>query len=411
MPPLAAAALLLLAPAADPATPAQVFEKRILPIFKSPDPASCVQCHLAGVDLKNYIRPSHRETFLSLRDQGLIDLDHPAKSRILALIDMGKGEPGAALIHEKARKAEYEAFAAWVAASAADPELRNAPKLPADKQAKPPRPAEVIRRARQDRLLASFTNTVWAMRFRCMGCHTEGTDANRKHVAEHGDRVSWFKADPAATLDYLRDSRLIDVTDPANSLLLKKPLNTVKHGGGQKFLVGDEGYKAFRTFLEDYAKVLGDKYAAAAGLPKPPAVASFGTESWLKIANTPPAWADKYLLAKVFAWDAAAGAWEAEPVASTDRKVWGEGKLWQHTLTLHAAKGSARARAWAAGPAALPRGRYLVRVYVDSADKLAKDWTAELGGADAVGSAEVQSAWPTGYGKMTVIDAGRVRKE
>jgi hypothetical protein len=410
--PLAVAALLL-APAVDPpATPEQVFAKRILPIFKSPDPASCVQCHLAGVDLKNYIRPSHRETFLSLRDQGLIDLDHPEKSRILALIDMGKGEKGTALVHEKARKAEYEAFAAWVAAGAADPELRNAPKLPADKLARPPRPAEVIRHARKDRLLASFTNTVWAMRFRCMGCHTEGTEANKKHAAEHGERVAWFKAaGPEATLAYLMGSKLIDAKNPANSLLLKKPLNTVKHGGGVKFLPGDEGYKAFRTFLEDYAKVVGDQYAAAADLPGPGAVESFGTESWLKIADTPPAWADRYLLAKVFAWDAAAGAWEAEPVASTDRKVWGKGKLWQHTLTLHAAKGSDRAKAWKAGPAALPRGRYLVKVYVDSADKLVKDWTAELTEADYVGRAEVQSAWPVGYGKMTVLDAGRVRKE
>src|SRR5687767_15837947 len=123
MPPLAVAALLL-APAADPVTPEQVFEKRILPIFKSPDPASCIQCHLAGVDLKNYIRPSHRETFLSLRDQGLIDLDKPENSRILALIDMGKNEKGTSLIHEKARKAEYDAFATWVKAGAADPELR-----------------------------------------------------------------------------------------------------------------------------------------------------------------------------------------------------------------------------------------------------------------------------------------------
>ena len=29
-------------------TPKEVFEKRILPIFKSPNPSSCVQCHLAG---------------------------------------------------------------------------------------------------------------------------------------------------------------------------------------------------------------------------------------------------------------------------------------------------------------------------------------------------------------------------
>src|SRR5579883_1351749 len=154
---LATVSVLFAAATAPAQTPEQVFETRILPIFKSPDPSSCVQCHLAGVDLKNYIRPSHRETFLSLRDQGLVDLDRPENSRILALIDMGRNEKGAALIHESVRKGEYEAFAAWVKASAADPGLRAAPKLPVEKLARPARPDVVIRHARKDRLLESFT--------------------------------------------------------------------------------------------------------------------------------------------------------------------------------------------------------------------------------------------------------------
>uniref|UniRef100_UPI003569D347 hypothetical protein n=1 Tax=Novipirellula sp. TaxID=2795430 RepID=UPI003569D347 len=54
------------ASAAEP-SPASVFEQRIMPIFNSPNPSSCVQCHLSSVDLKDYIRPSSRETFLSLR--------------------------------------------------------------------------------------------------------------------------------------------------------------------------------------------------------------------------------------------------------------------------------------------------------------------------------------------------------
>src|SRR5262245_50835108 len=77
-------------PVADKGEPtaAELFKKRILPIFDSPSPSSCVQCHLAGVGLKNYILPSHEKTFLSLRDQGLIDLDSPEKSKVLKLIQM-----------------------------------------------------------------------------------------------------------------------------------------------------------------------------------------------------------------------------------------------------------------------------------------------------------------------------------
>lgn len=60
-----------------------VFQQRIMPIFKSPNPSSCTQCHLAAVELKDYIQPSSEKTFLSLRDQGLIDLQTPGESKIL----------------------------------------------------------------------------------------------------------------------------------------------------------------------------------------------------------------------------------------------------------------------------------------------------------------------------------------
>src|SRR5436853_990900 len=96
------------APADGDPKPAEVFEKRIMPIFKSPNPSSCTQCHLAGVELKNYILPSHEKTFLSLRDQGLVDLDKPEDSKILRLINMGAKEK-ASLIQEKVRKQEYDA--------------------------------------------------------------------------------------------------------------------------------------------------------------------------------------------------------------------------------------------------------------------------------------------------------------
>ena len=73
----------------DAGSPEQVFEQRIVPIFKSPNPSSCAQCHLAAVDLKDYILPSAKDTFLALRDQGLIDLDKPGNSKILKFIRAG----------------------------------------------------------------------------------------------------------------------------------------------------------------------------------------------------------------------------------------------------------------------------------------------------------------------------------
>src|SRR5437763_16271978 len=106
---LVLAALPPLARAGD--DPAKVFEQRIAPIFQSPNPSSCARCHLAAVDLKDYILPSATDTFLALRDQGLIDLDKPDNSKILKLINRGADDPKAAgLISAKQQKAEYEAF-------------------------------------------------------------------------------------------------------------------------------------------------------------------------------------------------------------------------------------------------------------------------------------------------------------
>ena len=395
------------------ATPQQVFEKRIMPIFQSPNPSSCTQCHLANVDLKKYILPSHEKTFLSLRDQGLINLDKPEESKILKLINMREEDrKGAELIYEKTRKAEYEAFAEWIKASCQDPKLRDAPKLEAKELAQPKRPAEVIRHGRKDQLLDSFESNIWALRNRCMSCHTEGTPENEKYRKEFGARVTWIKAAGAqATMEYLMASKLIDRTAPEKSLLLQKPMGLVEHKGGKKILPGDQGYKAFRSWLEDYVKIVGDKYAKADDLPKTAGQPRrFATEIWIKVPNTPPAWADRLMQVNVYAWDAQNKTWEAEPIATSDRQVFGKGRLWQHNLTLLAAKGSDRAKDGEKGKPALPQGKYLVRAYVDGAGRLTKDWKAELGKVEFAGQAEVDSRWPEGYGSMTEVDAGRFRR-
>jgi hypothetical protein len=75
---------------------------------------------------------------------------------------MGDPTGPPARVHQKARTAEYEAFADWVQRAPADPRLR-APPNSTQTTAKPAVPDEVIRHARKDRLLESFENTVWAL--------------------------------------------------------------------------------------------------------------------------------------------------------------------------------------------------------------------------------------------------------
>ncbi len=401
----------ILATAAGEEMPAhRLFEKRILPIFKSPNPSSCTECHLAGVDLKNYILPSHEKTFLSLRDQGLIDLDNPRASKILRLISMGETNQGSSLISARMRKMEYDAFAEWIQASCRDPKLVNAPRLPETKMAKPTHPLEVIRHARTDRLLASFEEKIWSQRFRCSGCHSATGTENAKLVAEHGQQVSWMKETAESTMSYLLDSENINRKQPERSRLLLKPLNEIKHGGGQKMLPGDITYKAFRAWLDDFAKTVNDQYSTASDLPKiKPAPILVGTDIWLQIKETPPEWADKLLQVSLYAWDKDRGFWGTEPIAISDRAVYGKGKLWQHSLIFLTSQGSDRAREWSRKPS-LPSGRYLLKVHVDANERLKSDWTATLGEAEFVGETVLQSAWPKGYGQMTVVATSQLRR-
>ncbi|HIE95824.1 MAG TPA: hypothetical protein EYQ63_02145 [Fuerstia sp.] len=93
--------------------------------------------------------------------------------------------------------------------------------------------------------------------------------------------------------------------------------------------------------------------------------------------------------------------WSEYRVATSDRLVYGKGKLWQHSLSLTAPRGSALVKE--SQGKRLPPGRYLAKLYIDQTGKLGKDFTAELGEEDLVGQTEVESRWPGGYGKMTVV--------
>jgi hypothetical protein len=212
-------------------------------------------------------------------------------------------------------------------------------------------------------------------------------------------------------MQYLLASKLVAPKAPEQSLLLRKPTNQVKHGGGQKMLVGDMVYKGFRAWLEEYAKTVGDKYSSSSELPKEqPSLATAGSDHWLKITNTPPAWADKLLQVTVFAWDESKRAWEASPCAMSDRAVFGKGKLWQHNLVLLAAPDSPKAASLRGGKASLPAGKYLLRVHVDLQGRLEKDWKATLGKGDFMGEKELEARLPEGYGNMTVVDAAALKR-
>jgi hypothetical protein len=373
-----------------------LFKKRILPIMRSDKPSSCAECHLSGVDLKDYIRADQKQTFAALRERGMIDVENPGDSKILRFI--ARAPEKSSLISAKVRQEELDAFRAWIVAAAKDPELLDATAdgdLIGAQLSK-----EVIRHARKDRVLQSFIENVWLERGRCAACHSP--DRNKKHVQEHGEQVSWITlGDPQATLDYIVDAELIDVENPDQSLLLLKPTLQVEHGGGQKMVIGDRTYKQFRRFIDDYAAVVNGRYQSAAELPEPVAEISVAAEMWLKFTNVPETF-DKQLLQVDLYRETDAG-WSKDRWASADRLIFGKGMLWQQQLSLTAPRSSKRADE-IRERLALPPGRYLARVYIDREGRLQKNPTAFLGDENFVGQAVIDSRWPTGYGRMTTVD-------
>ncbi|MBM80853.1 MAG: hypothetical protein CMJ78_09690 [Planctomycetaceae bacterium] len=416
---------------------AELFEQRIMPIFRSSNPSSCIQCHLAAVDLKKYILPSHEKTFLSLRDKGLVDLENPAKSKILTLIRMGEKDrdEGARLIHAANRKAELEAFSAWIEACCNDPKLRSLPKLKASDLAGPERPNEVIRHARKIRLVDSFVRNVWSQRMRCFPCHTphELDESNARHrtaiqkqkefrrqYPELVSRLKIFHKTPEETLQYLIDHSkktplgdipMINLKQPQDSLLVLKPMSKLPnklddgrfpipgrtaplfHLGGLKMHLNDHSYKSFVAWIQDYANVVGDRYESVDDLPADNWVA---TQYILRLTAAPDSWTvttpvQIFLHAK----NKATGGWQSEPVAFTQGTVTPR-HIVNGALFFFGKKGP-KAHAVSREVAVEP-GEYLIKVYADKTRRLKKDPTAMLTPEDFVGQAPLKvGRWRPGF--------------
>jgi hypothetical protein len=451
--PLVVASILASLPAfahADESAALDLFNQRIMPIFRSPDPSSCVQCHLSSVDLTQYILPSHEATFVSLRDQGLIDLEQPAKSKILELIRMGDKDldEGAKLIHEQTRKAEFGAFAAWVKACCSDPQLRD---LPASTElAKPHVPDEVIRHARKSRVVDSFVRNVWSQRMRCFPCHTphEVDPENPKHqvavkkqkefAAQYDDamlaRLELFRETPEATLQYWVEASqatpddcwpLINLAEPAHSLVVLKPMSKlpkknsdgtfeqpsyrdpVSHMGGLKMHHNDQSYKSFMAWLLDYAKVVNGQYTSVAELPNDNWIPS---QLVVRVKAAPDEWKVGVPVQMfLHAWDEEQAKWCDEPIAFTQGTVTPR-RMVNGSLFFFAADDSTKTAA-RKEDGKLPRGRYLLKTYVDSEGKIDTDPTAILHEEDYFGAAEIPKArWREGFRFAEVVSGKTLKK-
>ncbi len=374
-----------------------IFKQRITPILNAPNPSSCAECHLSGVDLKQYIGENQEQTFASLRAAGLINLQQPAESKLLKFIQRHSDRETP--VSRKVREQEYTAFRAWIEAAVKDPQLAAAGT--ADPKLGPQLPVEVLRHARRDRVLQSFIANVWSEVNRCAACHS--SDRNQKQVANWGDQMSWITPqEPQKTLEYLLETEIIDVERPAESLLVAKPTLQVQHEGGKKISVGDRTYRQFMKFLLDYAATAAGKYSSAAQLPRPSNEVTHLSNIFLKLVDVPETFGSVILQVDLYRWNAQQRQWSPHRWATADNVVQGKKRLWQQNLTLTAPRDSDRAKL-AAQLERLPAGVYLGKIYADRHGKLAKDIHYELGKAEFVGQFEVDSRWSSGYRNPTVV--------
>lgn len=393
---------------AKPEASRAVFERRILPLLRANNPSTCSECHLSGVDLKDYIRPTEGQTFAALRDRGMLDVKHPDESRILKFIKMSR--PKTPLVTQKVREMEYTAFHDWIVAASGNPRLANAPISPIAQPVGPAVPVAVIRHTRIDSVVASFTRNIWSQQGRCMNCHQAGTPDNNDKVKKFGERVAWFKPDSAeATMQALIKQGDVDVDHPDQSLILLKPLGKVPHGGGVKMLYGDAGYKMFRAWTEDYAASVKGRYRTASDLPAPPKDALVDMSCVLAVTNGPAAWQNKSLRVDVFPWDAAKGAWAMQPAATGERGMSASSdgqptgtNLIMYLVAPTGATPSENDRLLSR----LGQGRYLLKYYCDTAGQMDKDYTIPTNSpAFYQGEQEVNAIWDkkAGWGGLVQV--------
>ena len=130
----------------------------------------------------------------------------------------------------------------------------------------------------------------------------------------------------------------------------------------------------------------------------------------LKLTNASPEWAvGTPVQLFVHGWNAKTDSWQHDAVAFTQGTVTPRHMV-NGTLFLLAGDGSSKPRNLNPEDATLPRGRYLVRAYVDSDGVLAKEPAAMLGEQHFAGQAEIKSArWREGFRQAETVSGSALK--
>jgi len=113
----------------------------------------------------------------------------------------------------------------------------------------------------------------------------------------------------------------------------------------------------------------------------------------------------------VHGWDAQQHTWATRASAFTQGLVTPR-RMAMGSLFLLAAKDQDASPKWDPENATLPAGRYLIKVYVDTHQRLATDPTAYLDDSDPYGQIELEDAqWREGFKQAEWISAANFQRD
>jgi hypothetical protein len=251
-------------PVCTPEAGLELYERRIAPLLADDRPSTCNQCHLSGIELSAYVQATPCETMACMAHQGIVDLEDPGASLVLAWIERAEPSGG---ITQQTIDSERDAMLEWIEhASACDGELCppvdepcGEPPDHTDCEIPPaayePPPFDDPGGCSDLTLELVWREKVYTWRGRCFPCHFD-SQAGRFVDLDPPPWIVTGDCNPAALAER---SGLLDPDEPLRSLLLTKPLEEslggVEHGGGAKIhSVEEPTYVDFVYFLQRWAE-------------------------------------------------------------------------------------------------------------------------------------------------------------
>jgi hypothetical protein len=249
---------------------ARAFHERIEPLLTDTRSSTCNQCHLSGVDLSAFARETPCKTWACLVEQGLVDPADPDSSKLLSWIE--RAQPDSELITKEVIAAERDAFKEWIEANARCPgdcadvtcgALDQGPTCanPAHDPPEPPPDGGELGCSDKD-LEQAFFDEVYPWRGRCFPCHYDTETKADPTAPRWLSVVGNCETGSAASLKRVVELGLLDTEAPAQSLLLRKPLDPrsggLTHGGGIKFSLDDPAYLSILRFATRYQMCRAD---------------------------------------------------------------------------------------------------------------------------------------------------------